>query len=873
MLAYWQLWAKTASGNRWQALPYHLLDVAAAAEVLWDRLPPSSRALASQAFVTDTNAKRVSVFLAATHDIGKANRYFQAKVHCQYDRLLELGVDLPPCRLDDNPRHGQATGAHLKPWLTERWHWSCLAADTVALAVGGHHGSFYQDTKRITLGVDGAPWCRIGLALLDAMSNVILAAGETPGEPNPLNPFLGWLSGFVSVADWLGSHESMTLWQTGEMPFPDYLCKARTRARNLFDGLHWHMPSKTARLKVADLLPRGSGPNPLQQLAELIAPDYSFVIVEAPTGEGKTEAAFVLSEPARGKGAGIYFALPTMANANGLQGRVKAYLRKATGDHDLEARLLHSQAWLFREQARTSQNPGEEGDAQETQAQDWFAGAKRGLLAPYGVGTIDQALVAALRAKHGFVRLFALAGKTVVIDEVHAYDVYMANLMDVLLGWLRGLHCRVILLSATLPKARRGALLRAWGSRGEEPEVGYPAITWVTNEGKARAQGFDVQARKPLTFELIPAGDVVSSAQGAARILQAVVSQGGLGAMVLNTVRDAQSAYDWLHAQTPDSISLDLFHARFTAFDRDAVEKRVLQCFGRNGKRTRSAILVATQVVEQSLDLDFDHMVSALAPIDLLIQRAGRLHRHCRRADGTLLEGGGRDGRPDPVLQVLAPPSDGDGLPDIRDSVYNHDVLMRTLARLRANAQVVRPSDVTDAIEAVYTERERAGALSAWEQKLAELEAKSADKTQQLKQQAERATIGAVDDDDNLIVEAFLDLDENDERQGSQLAARTRLEDRPSITVALLREKDGCLVTIHGNDPANLRDAMFACVRISPPCPLWKSLLALEPLPAWTRKGSLSRTRPLILTDGRMRIGDYEIRYDPQRGLEINANV
>jgi CRISPR-associated endonuclease/helicase Cas3 len=871
VLAYWQLWAKAAARNQWHALPYHLLDVCAAAESLWDRLPVASRALPLQALRDAATARKVSAFLAAAHDIGKANRYFQGKIRSQYDRVRGLGVDLPPFSADDNPRHGQATGAYLNPWLANRWKWSGLAAESVARAVGGHHGTFFLNTYRTCLGVDCSPWSDVGPALLDALSEVLEV--ETPVEPKQLNPFLGWLSGFVSVADWLGSHELMTVWEARERPLPEYLNEARCRAKKLLEDLHWQTPPTTTMLPLQSLLPAGNDPNPLQQLAATIAPDFSLAIVEAPTGEGKTEAAFALAEPARSAGGGVYFALPTMATANGLYGRVEAYLQKAIGNSGLEARLLHSQAWLFRDKADTAQNPGKEGKDQETQAQDWFAGSKRGLLAPFGVGTIDQALIAALRAKHGFVRLFALAGKTVVIDEVHAYDVYMADLMDVLLGWLRALGCRVILLSATLPEARRKAMSRAWGLKGEPSEGEYPCITWVTRDGEAQQQGFEIQPRKPLAIELMPAGHEEHWKQGAARILDSVQRKGGLGALVLNTVRDAQNAYDWLSGQDLNGAHLDLFHARFTTYDRDAIERRVLERFGKNGRRDQPAILVATQVVEQSLDLDFDHMVTALAPIDLLIQRAGRLHRHRRRADGSLCDRG-PDERRDPVLQVLAPPSGRDGVPVINDPVYSHDVLMRTLQRLRSSSRLIHPSDVADAVEAVYGESERAEALTAWEQKLKELEKKSALKIRQQSQQADRATIDAVGDEDHLIVEAFLDLDENDERQGSQLAARTRLEDRPSVMVVLLREEKGRPVTVHGTDPANPRDVMLASVRISPPYGLWEATLALEPLPAW--KGSLSHARPLILTLGQTQMGAYQISYDARRGLDwrkINANL
>ncbi len=871
-LAYWELWAKTSASDQWHALPYHLLDVAAAAESLWCRLPHQSTALPVRAFGGEPLAKRICTFLASAHDIGKANPYFQSKDRYHHGRLRGLNVPLPPYSPEDEPRHGQATGAHLRPWLMERWQWKNLAAETVARAVGGHHGSFFRGTGRAPLKVDCPPWSDTGRRLLDALCEVLKV--PQPPEPQLLNPFLGWLSGFVSVADWLGSHESMTVWQTGEQSLAEYLGLARHRADHLLDQSHWQAPPSTPRLHLADLLPAHSTPKPLQTLAAEIAEDFSLAIVEAPTGEGKTEAAFALAEPTRSDGAGVYFALPTMATANGLHGRVDAYLQRATGNSDVQSRLLHSLAWLFRESASTAQNPGGEGRTQETHAQDWFAGSKRGLLAPYAVGTIDQALIAGLRAKHGFVRLFALAGKTVVIDEVHAYDVYMANILDVLLGWLRQLGCRVILLSATLPSARRAALLEAWGFVGSLPETRYPGITWITPCGEAHTRGFDVQGRKPLSFQVSPAGRAEGWEQGAFQILQEVRTRSGLGALVVNTVKDAQNAYDWLRGQDLGGIDLELFHARFTARDRDAIEARVLSRFGKSGARKKPAILVATQVVEQSLDLDCDHMVSMLAPIDLLIQRAGRLHRHHRAADGTLRDG--PDQRPQPVLHVVLPSTGEDGLPEIKDPIYSPAVLMRTFRRLQMGLAIASPSDVADAVEIVYGEMDRPGTMSAWDQRLSEFEARAAEQSSRQQSQAEGAALNDVANQDHLIVETFLDLDENDDRQGSQLSARTRLEDRPSVTVALLREDSGRLLTLHGEDPANPRSATFSSVRMSPPFPLWEALLALKPLPAWAGRGFLSHTRPLKLFQGHATVAEYEVTYDSQRGLawrRINAHV
>ena len=863
MSVYWHLWAKTNVGesNSWHALPCHLLDVAATAEGLWDRLPSRSRAPAERSLRDSAMARNLVIFLAAAHDIGKANRYFQAKDRRQAERLKVLGIEISS--LDEGQRHGQATGAYLKPWLKSRWRWGSVAAETVALAVGGHHGCFYCDTKLSTLRIDDDPWREMGPALLDALADTLKVG--MPPEPSPLNPLLGWLAGFVSVADWLGSHEQMTVWETRRREMGEYTEEARQRADSLLAHLNWQTPPCDSSLPLQDMVPSGRVPNALQQLAATVAPFSSLAIVEAPTGEGKTEAAFALAEPNRAAGAGIYFALPTMATANGLYGRVVSYLRKATGNDDLESRLLHSQAWLFRENARTAEDPGREGADQGSQAQDWFAGPKRGLLAPFGVGTIDQALIASLRARHGFVRLFALAGKTIVIDEVHAYDVYMGDLLAVLLGWLRALGCRVVLLSATLPKARREALLFAWGAQGELPNGDYPCVTWVTEGGEPHSSGFVVQPRKPLSFRLTPATEDAPWLQGAARILRHVRESGGLGGLILNTVRDAQNAYDWLRKQELDGI-LALFHARFTAQDRDAIERYTLDRYGKDRHSNQPAILVATQVIEQSLDLDFDHMVSALAPFDLLIQRAGRLHRHRRYADGRLREDDGPDERPNPVLEVLAPQMDDQG--SVNDSVYSPYVLMRTLDRLKSGFEILHPCDIAQAIEGVYSEREREAALSDWERRLDEFEKETAKETAKRKRQAERVTIGRVEDAERLIVEYGLDLDENDERQGSQLAARTRLEDRPSITVLLLQEESGAPHTFHGADPANPRNAMFACVRISPPYPIWKALCAIEPLAVYRGKGALSQARPLFLTEGQMRMGDYLISYDSDRGLD-----
>lgn len=848
------LWAKTEPAtDRWHALPYHLLDVAATANALYSLLPPASRATADLAFGAKDTARAVSVFLAAAHDVGKANIYFQSK---DPRRAASLGIT----PLEEPRRHGYATGAWLKQWLVNNWNWSTPVASNTAKAVGGHHGTYFAETTLERLRLNDEPWSSFGPALLDELSAVLELEGPYP-EPVHLNAYLAWLSGFVCVADWLGSHRAMTLWETGRTPLAAYLTSAGSRAKGLLRRTRWTMPAESLPLPLEQLIPAGGQPNELQRLAERIGQSgFQLAIVEAPTGEGKTEAAFALTEPSRAGGAGVYFALPTMATANGLFERVRGYLSKATGERDVELRLLHSQAWQYRADAATVANPGDEEMTAE--AEDWFSGSKRGLLTPYAVGTVDQALLAVLRVRHGFVRLFALAGKTIVVDEVHAYDVYMSDLIERLLGWLRALGCRVILLSATLPAARRAALLKAWGACGEA-HAAYPCVTWVDQAGCLNAQAFATGERKPLSIRFARQTEGEPWEIGARRILERVQESGGLGALVLNTVDAAQKAYGWLRANA-GSIPVTLFHARFTACDRARIEKDVLKRYGRDGPRDGPAILVATQVVEQSLDLDFDHLVSALAPIDLLIQRAGRLHRHARTQAGQLKPPGGKDERPDPVLEVLPPQLDETGFPMAGDPVYSPDILARTAALLESELRVAQAHDVAVAVEGVYCERERQIAVTAWEQRLEALTATRVERDGKHARKAEAAAIAAADDVDRLITENYVDQDEYDDRPGSQLAARTRLEDRPSITVALLSDDD---TTVHGGLTSDLRASFLSCVRFTPPAPMWRHILDIGGLPRWRTMGSLSRVRPLVLSDGCVKLGDHEVSYDSETGL------
>lgn len=436
---------------------------------------------------------------------------------------------------------------------------------------------------------------------------------------------------------------------------------------------------------------------------------------------------------------GVYFALPTQATSNQMFLRIRPFLRTRFGnDGFVNLHLAHGMAALSDEYRKLPIVPrlaeaslydkdarGEQTDSEYGAliAAEWFAAAKRTLLSAYGVGTIDQALLSVLQVKHGFVRLFGLGGKTIIVDEVHAYDVYMSTILESLLEWLGAMSTPVVLLSATLPAARRRSLLDhyARGAGWSVPEfedAPYPRVSYATAQkagcaaiaatAKARRLGLRwVDGTLPKELN---SGENFPLAASLAKALR----DGGCAAVVCNTVRRAQAMYRALEAsfaQLPPSERPDLYlmHAQFRHAKRQALEQFVLGSFGlgadgkRNPNRPHRAVLVATQVVEQSLDLDFDVMVSDLAPVDLLLQRAGRVHRHEENEPrpGQLSE---------PTLWICRPGVDEEGVPsfDRGDAfIYEPYILLYTwyaLGQGQADAVEI-PGDIETLIERVYAEK------------------------------------------------------------------------------------------------------------------------------------------------------------------------
>jgi CRISPR-associated endonuclease/helicase Cas3 len=499
----------------------------------------------------------------------------------------------------------------------------------------------------------------------------------------------------------------------------------------------------------------------------------------------------------RGLGSGLFVALPTMATANAMFERVQAIYRQLFAEGSAPSIVLaHSKSHLDLglESAGDDDPYGE--NEHPTASQDcaaWLANSrKKALLAHVGVGTIDQALMAVLALDHQSLRLWGLSGKVLIVDEVHACDDYVRGLLAALLRFHAALGGSAVLLSATLPMAQRKELLAAFaeGAGLPRPELRASAYPLVTHWAAERFAETPVAARKEASrrVEVVP----LRNETGVDAFLAAGLERGECACWVRNTVDDALRAYErWAALLGDDRVTL--FHSRFTVEDRARIEGGVLRGFGSKStaERRRGRLLIATQVVEQSLDLDFDRMVTDLAPVDLVIQRAGRLRRHRRDAQGNRLAGGpAPDERGSVVLGLLAPEPVAEAPEDWYSSLFpkaayvytRHSRLWLTARWLEEHGGFAMPEDAREVIEHVYGEASDgliSEGLRRADQRGLKDEAKARSKalTRALR-----------------VEQGYRAMDtpwEDDERPPTRLG-------EPTVTLRLVRSEGGCLAPWHG---------------------------------------------------------------------------
>jgi CRISPR-associated endonuclease/helicase Cas3 len=920
-----RFWAKTTHHpeqhpHAFHPLLCHMVDVATVTLALWHHVLPhaTKQRIAHALGLSVEEAGMLVAWIAGLHDLGKASPPFTHRVTPQNIHRLYEGTPFEK-RRDPEPAkvapHGYVTASELPEILqAEPFGFSPALAEQISVMIGGHHGVFPRDEnlESIKHNLDyrgGQRWieARRQLALTFAQS-FALPARQSATTPATVmdNATTMIFAGLVSVADWIGSNSKFFPCEVNDQTQPftleltAYQTKSEQHASAALTELGWmNWAEPDEPREFTSLFPR-IAPNPMQQAAMTLAPTLTepgIVVIEAPMGEGKTETAMFLADHWNAvlQQRGIYFALPTQATSNQMFGRVREFLRQRFPEENTLLQLQHGHAALSAE-FQTLLNEGKKSRFRQLQgvscddcdsncspnvvAAEWFTARKRGLLAPFGVGTVDQALLSILKTRHVFVRLFGLAHKTVVVDEVHAYDAYMSVLLERLLEWLAALGSPVILLSATLPMQRRDALVRAYQKGLASPTspvtptaAAYPRITWAT---AAQSDVLTLQTSKQnsRTLHLRHLNENLTQL-GAT--LQAALQQGGCAAVICNTVRRAQEVYQALlpffaGLANDDEPELDLLHARFLFKDRAAREFRALLRFGKeNGqvidrdnrehavRRPQRAVLVATQIIEQSLDLDFDFMISEHAPVDLLLQRSGRLHRHQRAHRPPSLT--------QPMMGIAAnDPNDPLNF-GVNAFVYDEHVLLRSHLALRDRTAIEIPGEVSDLIEFVYDDRAcpEETMQAAWHETAERLRRKRADKEAKARNHLIRTPHAR-----DIFNDFNPQLEEDNPEFHKSLQAATRDDDTPSLQVIVLRHDESHRVIVSG-----LSDERWLMEHSVPLSNRYvvPSLIAQSPPAAWQENALLRHHRLLVLDENdQCSVGGYQVRLNKNLGIVITKN-
>lgn len=743
----YRYWGKASKDdNRYHLLVYHSLDVAAVGYQLLHQSPVIAKNLSSLLGMEVKPFIRWMVFFLALHDLGKFADSFQNLRPDLLFKLKQRKSKRAYCERHDNLGY-LFWKEVLKSELAEQGLFNVgsgrrqtneeVAIDFWMLAVTGHHGQPPENKENFILrsafeeAVD-----------IDAAINYVKEAGQLFLCDDNKFPLLDqkrikqaswWLSGFTVLCDWLGSSRHVEAYAHEPMPLSDYWDEAKYWADGIIrrNEIIPAIPAQDMQLSqlfgahitdAIELTPLQSEVSKLQ-----INNGPQLFILEDVTGAGKTEAAMILLRKlmAANQSNGFYFGLPTMATANAMYQRMADVYRNLYSAETSPSLVLAHSASKLNEKYRQSfsdystneaRDNGDDTETASSHCSQWLTdNRKKALLAEAGVGTIDQALLAILPSRYQSLRLLGLLGKVLIVDEVHACDAYMNTLLCGLLKAHSSTGGSAILLSATLPQNQRQQLVNEFTAGLSAPEKvlkktamdDYPLITHVHSQG--------INEMKVATRSNVKRKVKVQIVNTELQVFEVIVSaleQGQCICWIRNTVKDARHALHQFQ-KIFSQFSVDLFHARFTMGDRLRIENNVLRMFGPNsdaGSR-RGRLLIATQVVEQSLDLDFDLMVTDLAPIDLIIQRAGRLCRHQRDGQGNRIQQSDQRGtakliihspvwQDDPAVDWLKLSMPGTA------AVYEYQdgQLWQGLKLLRDAGEFNMPEDARILIEGVYSD-------------------------------------------------------------------------------------------------------------------------------------------------------------------------
>ncbi|NLX83195.1 MAG: CRISPR-associated helicase Cas3' [Clostridiales bacterium] len=683
------IWAKT---NPYKGLTAHMIDVGNMAAVLLEQsVAKTVLSLLSKSM--SGRIKETVSCLIALHDIGKCHPYFQmsSKDPDLLSPLIETGLIYKDEPAPPAFRHERESERLLKELMKKNMH-SARAISYFSRIAALHHQPIQPAHTELLNPNRYAGWIKLQQEMIEKICEIFKPDWRVLDTCVDFDACCTSVWGLMMLADWLASgQEAFQIPEEADLLSYSRLSRlAAIRAlqnAGLKDGIH--LPNRGIYGLFPQIPPNHA--RPVQEVCEALRiswqeiNDYPLItLIEAPMGEGKTEAAVSLAAALMegwGK-TGVYFALPTAATSNCMHARISECLI-AQGIHS--TRLLHGHAWLVDDAGFS---------VQETKnSQTWLAPMRRAMIAPYGVGTVDQAMMAVLRIRFTVIRLVGLAGKVLVIDEVHAYDAYMQQTLFSLLAWAKALRIPVILLSATLPSLKRSNLFSAAGCIApEDNQDTYPLVTCGYEDGKViKVPVSSTYMKQTVRLQCKP---WMNNPEAVALFTLNKVADGGCIGVIVNTVGDAQKLYLEMNKHNHGKIPVYLFHARFPMDKRQEIENTCVGLFGKTGERPKQAILVATQVVEQSIDLDLDYLITMLCPVDLLLQRIGRMHRHERIRP---------KGFEHPQVLVLTPENESELKKAGSSFVYALWILKKTWQNIIGLEAIRLPEDIRSLVEQTYS--------------------------------------------------------------------------------------------------------------------------------------------------------------------------
>lgn len=718
------MWAKKSDADglyEWLSLRQHSRDVTYIIAKLWKNwLSISQRIYIIDQMPSKNEQEAINLakFLGMTHDLGKATPAFQAR------RSYFQSDDLDDAMLEHLELAGFRDLSH-KTTVNFKESPHALASEyllhsygvgsDIASIIGGHHGRPVDSPSTVKRQAyqegnywqDEDPsstvhqlWKSVQADLFQEALDVsgFQSVDELPTLPKTAQVLY---SGLLIMADWIGSNEN----HFPLLALGDHIYEDSERLVAGWQAWYKNNPLQTEDQSFITLYKERMGftPRSVQALmGDTIenAEDGGLFILEAPMGIGKTEAALIGAEQLMAKKglAGLFFGLPTQAMSNGIFPRIKQWLSSLSEEYgQATIRLSHGKAALnesFTSLPPTKQVSGNESGS--VSVNQWFGGRKTAALDDFVVGTVDQLLMVALKQNHLAMRHLGFTRKVVILDEVHAYDAYMSEYLMQALMWLGAYNIPVIILSATLPKDKRLEMIQSYliGKGAKKKDItlpdhyvedAYPSITYT--DGHTMDQVVDTaneqENDKEVHIKQIQERDLVD------QICSFMEDDGNIG-IIVNTVKRSQELARVL-SEILGKDQVLLLHSGFIATDRQRKEEQLLQMVGKGANRPKKKVIIGTQVIEQSLDIDFDVLFTDPAPMDLVIQRIGRLHRHDIERPSNHRE---------PITYLIR--NDEEMFDKGSQFIYGNYLLAKTMYFLEDTIKL--PSDISPLVQTVYNE-------------------------------------------------------------------------------------------------------------------------------------------------------------------------